>query len=79
MGYVERFGVGLIRMREAMEATGLPAPEIQATPASFTVPLRGPRLVDAQAVSTPMASASTIGPASFAIAEPRPWYAQTWH
>ncbi len=76
MGYVERFGVGLIRMREAMEAAGLPAPEIQATPASFTVTLRGPGAVDAQAVST--AAASATGPASFAIAEPRPWYAQTW-
>jgi ATP-dependent DNA helicase RecG len=73
LGYVERFGVGLIRMREAMEQAGLPAPEIQATPASFTVTLRGPGPVDAHiAMVAQPATAPTM------IAEPRPWYATTW-
>lgn len=71
LGYVERFGVGLIRMREAMAAAGLPAPEIEATAASFTVTLRGPGPVDA-----PYLSVATS--AQTAIAEARPWYAATW-
>ncbi len=73
LGYVERFGVGLIRMREAMGQAGLPAPEIQASPASFTVTLRGPGPVDARVATVARPAQSPA-----VIAESRPWYAQTW-
>jgi len=73
LGYVERFGVGPIRMREAMEQAGLPVPEIQAPPASFTVTLRGPGPVDAH-----VATVARLAESPAVIAESRPWYAQTW-
>jgi ATP-dependent DNA helicase RecG len=73
LGYVERFGVGLTRMREAMERAGLSAPEIQATPESFTVTLRGPGPLDAAAETIARPATSPV-----AIAESRPWYVQRW-
>ena len=73
LGYVERFGVGLIRMREAMGQADLPAPEIQASPGSFTVTLRGPGPVDAHVATVARPAQSPA-----VIAESRPWYAQTW-
>jgi len=56
-----------------MEQAGLPAPEIQATPASFTVTLRGPGPVDAH-----VATVARLAESPAVIAESRPWYAQTW-
>jgi len=73
LGYVERFGVGLIRMREAMAKVGRPAPEIQATPESFVLTLRRPGPVDVQAAAIVMAASTPS-----TVAEARPWYAQAW-
>jgi predicted HTH transcriptional regulator len=60
-------------MREAMERAGLSAPEIQATPESFTVTLRGPGPLDAAAETIARPATSPV-----AIAESRPWYVQRW-
>ncbi len=42
LGYVERFGIGILRMREAMQESGLPAPLFISRPDWFEVTLRGP-------------------------------------
>jgi ATP-dependent DNA helicase RecG len=41
LGYVERFGIGILRMREAMQQAGLPAPIFVSRPDWFEVTLRG--------------------------------------
>ncbi|MFN8490757.1 MAG: ATP-binding protein [Caldilineaceae bacterium] len=42
LGYVERFGIGILRMREAMQQAGLPAPRFVSRPDWFEVTLHGP-------------------------------------
>ncbi len=79
MGYVERFGVGLIRMREAMTQAGLPAPELQATTDYFTVTLRGPGQDHTRNTASSLRESAPAWPAAIAEAQATPWYARSFN
>lgn len=84
LGYVERFGIGIGRMREAMQQAGLPAPIFVSRPDWFEVTLHGPganpgasppdrqpAAATTEALPLPITT-SNVGRASTA------WYHQTW-
>ncbi|MEZ4867855.1 MAG: ATP-binding protein [Caldilineaceae bacterium] len=80
VGYVERFGIGILRMREAMEQAGLPAPMFSSRPDWFEVALRGPGVNPTVSRPGNVASAALPRP-QFDIHEARAnlrWYNQIW-
>ena len=82
LGYVERFGIGIIRMREAMAQTGLPAPVFRNNPDWFEVTLLGPGqpaiATDAAEESTPHPDTILAAPTETVPRSSRPWYTQRW-
>lgn len=82
-GYVDRFGIGVIRMKEAMEQAGLPAPKFVSTPASFEVTLT-PASTDPSAYSSTATDSGTVDNGNGTDANTSefwlhaPWYTQTW-
>lgn len=80
LGYVERFGIGIMRMREAMQQAGLPSPIFVSRPDWFEVTLRGPganltaRLSDSIATAELPRSQSNVNEAR----ANRSWYNQVW-
>ncbi|MBI4772327.1 MAG: hypothetical protein HY784_18360 [Chloroflexi bacterium] len=82
LGYVERFGLGITRMREAMREAELPDPQFHSTPDWFEVILRGPGQSIMPGRASREASPSPDGPPpSLSGSEPapgQPWYAQVW-
>jgi len=83
-GYVERFGIGVIRMQEAMAQAGLPAPRFVSTPASFEVTLTAASTdpADYSALQSDNRSRDTSRGETDQTSEFRlhssPWYTQTW-
>ena len=88
LGYVERFGIGILRMREAMQQVGLPAPIFTSRPDWFEVTLRGP---DANPTTRQPETVATLRQAQDSAADsPRlppsasearvnlSWYNQVW-
>jgi len=82
LGYVERFGIGIIRMREAMERAGLPAPVFRSTPDWFEVTLLGPgqSFMRAEAVEEATSSPDVVSspPSETGLRASHPWYTQMW-
>lgn len=81
VGYVERFGIGIIRMQEAMAAAGLSAPLLQNRPDWFEVTLPGPgaTLISAEqssASTTAMPATASPPPTAFRVIQP--WHSQVW-
>lgn len=81
LGYVERFGIGIIRMQEAMAVAGLPAPLFHNQPEWFEVTLPGPGAAFMQAdqgspATASVPSASSPQPLAFRVNQP--WYSQSW-
>jgi ATP-dependent DNA helicase RecG len=79
LGYVERFGIGILRMREAMEETGLPAPIFSSRPDWFEVTLRGPG--PKPTTRTPDNAGAAELPRPHPSGETRAdlsWYKQVW-
>jgi len=81
LGYVERFGIGIIRMREAMARAELPSPVFRSVPDWFEVTLLGP------GQSFMVANASEESASSPDVTSPlpaeteragQPWYTQMW-
>jgi len=80
LGYVERFGIGILRMREAMQQAGLAEPILISRPDWFEVTLRGP---DANLAVRQADAIATTG-----LPHPQPtvnegranlsWYNQVW-
>ena len=81
LGYVERFGIGVIRMREAMIQAGLPAPIFQSRPDWFEVTLQGPGESFMRNQTTQMTNLFDDKPKPLSDAETlrsQPWYKQPW-
>jgi ATP-dependent DNA helicase RecG len=82
LGYVERFGIGIIRMREAMAQAGLPAPLFRSDPDWFEVTLLGPGQVfmatNDEEGSASASSATASPPPRTEARASQPWYMQTW-
>jgi ATP-dependent DNA helicase RecG len=80
LGYVERFGIGILRMREAMQQVGLPAPIFVNRPDWFEVTLRGPganlaaRQPDNLAIAELLPSQPNVSEAGINLS----WYNQLW-
>lgn len=80
VGYVERFGIGIIRMQEAMTTAGLPTPKFDNRPDWFEVTLSGPgptfmRAGHTAALTEPT---SSIGAQRSEFRLSQPWYSQAW-
>lgn len=82
LGYVERFGIGIIRMREAMEQAGLPPPVFRSAPDWFEVTLLGPgqSFMTANAAEKLTSSPNVIShqPEETKPRASQPWYTQMW-
>lgn len=82
LGYIERFGIGILRMQAAMREAGLPAPQFHNTSEWFEVTLWGPSAVLAPAATTrPSDVAATpalAGTSTASLLRSRPWYTQVW-
>jgi len=82
LGYVERFGIGITRMREAMAQVGLPAPVFSSVPDWFEVTLPGPgqSFMVVQASRESVSSPDAVVPPSFRAESRagRPWHMQVW-
>ncbi len=82
LGYVERFGIGITRMREAMAQAGLPAPALRSAPDWFEVTLPGPgqsfMMAETTQESTYPPNAISPPPAEAKPPASRPWYRQRW-
>ncbi len=81
LGYVERFGIGLIRMREVMTQAGLPTPLLRSTPDWFEVTLLGPdqSAMDPQITTPPISSDTTSSPSTNTeLRRNQAWYRQAW-
>lgn len=80
LGYVERFGIGILRMREAMQQVGLPAPILFSRPDWFEVTLRGPGASLTGRQPDPAATAD-VSRLHTNVSEARTnpsWYNQVW-
>jgi ATP-dependent DNA helicase RecG len=80
VGYVERFGIGILRMREAMEQAGLPAPVLTNRPDWFEVTLYGPEMKAAARQLNSVAEGGLPRP-TIAVDDARgeqSWYNQVW-
>ena len=80
LGYVERFGIGIIRMREAMAQAGLPTPVFRSASDLFEVTLIGPGQSFMVANVEESASSPDVISGGSGT-EPRasqPWYTQMW-
>ncbi|MFN8490774.1 MAG: ATP-binding protein [Caldilineaceae bacterium] len=80
LGYVERFGIGILRMREAMQQAGLPAPLFVSRPDWFEVTLRGPSANLSVSQPGPVAT-SELPQLPLNTSEGRTstaWYNQAW-
>lgn len=80
LGYVERFGIGILRMREAMQQAGLPAPIFVSRPDWFEVTLYGPGANITSRQAAPVAFVDLPRPQldSNAAHANRSWYNQVW-
>lgn len=80
LGYVERFGIGILRMREAMEQAGLPTPRFASRPDWFEVTLHGPGAHSTVAQSENVAPADSLrsNSAGSAARTHQSWYTQVW-
>jgi ATP-dependent DNA helicase RecG len=80
LGYVERFGIGILRMREAMQEVGLPAPLFSSRPDWFEVTLRGPgaTLMANQPEQAAAADKPRAQPPINEALGNRAWYNQVW-
>jgi len=82
LGYVERFGIGITRMREAMEQAGLPAPVFRNAPDWFEVTLFGPgqsfMVANAAEKSATSPDVTSTSPAETTPKTRQPWYTQMW-
>ena len=80
MGYVERFGIGIIRIQEAMAEAGLPAPKFDNRPDWFEVTLSGPAstFMQEEHISTLTRPASLAAPQRTEFRLSQPWHSQVW-
>jgi predicted HTH transcriptional regulator len=81
IGYVERFGIGIIRMQEAMAAAGLPVPLLQNRPDWFEVTLPGPgeiKVVPEQSAVSTSTMPATASPPATTFRVIQPWHSQVW-
>jgi|GEM_PF-6701440 len=85
MGYVERFGVGVIRMVETMKSAGLPAPQFTNSPDQFQVTLIGPgpshnvmsvQQIESQSNDATSQPDQTISTSQYEVQNSLPWYKQ---
>jgi len=80
LGYVERFGIGILRMREAMQEAGLTTPIFSSRPDWFEVTLLGPaaKFAPSELALTATADTPRSQPMRGEAHTNRFWYNQLW-